>query len=262
MIKNLTAHTVTIAGRTIPPDGRVARVAAEHVPVTEVDGLPLVAVEYGDVVGLPDSEPGVTYLVSRMVAEASPRREDLVIPHGLVRDADGQPVSAEALTRVSARRQRHVVSTFTEQGDRYSVAADLTASEAALLRRLDTAGAGIRVDPAAHVETQLRTWLGKLAAEDAALEHTPDANGGWASRNELVRLVVRDARLVGFRAGYATDPDGHEGFRSVAWVELPTGQVSWHLPDFPHETDPSWVWDGHTRKEKADRIAAYLATTV
>lgn len=52
----------------------------------------LTAADYGDVEGLPDEneELGVEYIVSSMVLEAEPYREDLLVPDGVVRDADGQ----------------------------------------------------------------------------------------------------------------------------------------------------------------------------
>lgn len=61
-IRNYTPHTITLAGdtRTVLPSEGVAR----------VDGLPL-----GPVVGLPDPRPGVLYVVSIIVAERLPHRE-------------------------------------------------------------------------------------------------------------------------------------------------------------------------------------------
>jgi hypothetical protein len=51
--------------------------------------------------------------------------------------------------------------------------------------------------------------------------------------------------------------------RSSPSLDLPTGQVSWHLPD---GAVPHWwprygdCWDGHSRAAKQARIRAYLAT--
>src|SRR5690554_3370931 len=110
MIRNLTPHPVNLIldGHTItlPPDGTPPRVATTETPAgtVAVDGaeVPVVQVGTGDLEGLPDQQPGVWLLVSRMVAEAAPHRRDLVIPHGLVRDDVGRVVGCSALGQVPA----------------------------------------------------------------------------------------------------------------------------------------------------------------
>ncbi len=52
-------------------------------------------------------------------------------------------------------------------------------------------------------------------------------------------------------------------WRNIVYIELPTGQVSWHLHDndmiyFEHlKFDESVVWDGHTTEEKYRRMRDY-----
>ena len=46
---------------------------------------------------LPDPQPGVLYVTSRIVAEHCPERRDLAWPHELIRDESGQPVDAHGL---------------------------------------------------------------------------------------------------------------------------------------------------------------------
>ena len=53
---------------------------------------------YGDVQNLPDPQDGVLYIVSRMVVNACPDRDDLVIPNDLVRDDDGNIVGCQNLS--------------------------------------------------------------------------------------------------------------------------------------------------------------------
>jgi hypothetical protein len=68
---NLTPHDLNIAGLTVPPSGRVARVAVLQEPVgrLEVQGrpIPVVSQTYGEIEGLPEPVPGVSYLVSNVV---------------------------------------------------------------------------------------------------------------------------------------------------------------------------------------------------
>ncbi|MFA5166875.1 MAG: hypothetical protein WC449_06320 [Candidatus Paceibacterota bacterium] len=58
---------------------------------------PLFIAAYGKVVGLPDEQEGVWYIVSSMVVEASKGRYDLLVPatghRTAVRDANGQVYS-------------------------------------------------------------------------------------------------------------------------------------------------------------------------
>ena len=112
-LRNLTPHPVTIVipgGRsmTIPTDPEGP---ARCIPTTEVVGKVMVItpdggdVEFvpvrrtvmGAVTGLPDPEPGVLLLVSRVVAEAARDRKDLVIVDDTVRDDQGRIIGARAL---------------------------------------------------------------------------------------------------------------------------------------------------------------------
>ena len=69
----------------------------------------------------------------------------------------------------------------------------------------------------------------------------------------LVALLVKD-----YRGSYQEDPE-REGWL-IAYADLPTGQVSWHIP--PADRDlfenarfaPDVVWDGHSTAEKYARV--------
>lgn len=85
MIKNMTGeHLIGILTSdgidTIPYSGFCARVAFEQEKVGEVDGIPIFRNGKGVVKGLPDPEPGVVYIVSRLVAEYV-KRPDVVCPN-------------------------------------------------------------------------------------------------------------------------------------------------------------------------------------
>lgn len=83
MLINLTAHDVVIAigdrTITVPPEGTVARLVADQEVVGEADGIPIVRTRFGTVSGLPEPRPGVTYIVSCLVAQAV-KRPDVVTP--------------------------------------------------------------------------------------------------------------------------------------------------------------------------------------
>ena len=104
-IINVTPHDLAIvdgAGvvRSFPRSGIVARVATKDVVVDDIDGIPVVATEFGDPVDVPAPAPDTFYVVSRMVASACPGRSDLLVPGPLVRDDKGVVIGARGFGRV------------------------------------------------------------------------------------------------------------------------------------------------------------------
>lgn len=104
MLVNLTPHAVVL----IRPDGRSlpflskgqARCRAVAVPDGDVYGIPAFRVTYGDVTNLPDPVPGTWYIVSAMVAQAvAPHRPDVLVPHDIVRDVQGNIIGCRGLAR-------------------------------------------------------------------------------------------------------------------------------------------------------------------
>lgn len=111
---NLTPHALNIKTMdggyvTIPPspDG-AARVVYDMLPPEQVPcgggsfdffevtvaGVPR------EIIGLPDPEPGMVFIVAKAVADAAPRRRgDLMSPGRLIRDEDGKVVGCDGLTR-------------------------------------------------------------------------------------------------------------------------------------------------------------------
>lgn len=71
----------------------------------------------------------------------------------------------------------------------------------------------------------------------------------YAARYPLVLWAVSTAADEGLQVGFRLDPTEPEW--PVAYIELPTGQVSWHLPQHPI------AWDGHDTPTKYARCRAY-----
>jgi hypothetical protein len=108
---NLTPHQLDIyvelgsahLSRTlsIPPSGIVPRVGVSARPIGHVlvEGVevPVTATSYGAVSDLPEPNPVNVYVVSRVVAEASPDRSDLLIPGEAVRDQAGRVIGCRGL---------------------------------------------------------------------------------------------------------------------------------------------------------------------
>lgn len=105
---NLTPHVISVRDENgaellrLAPSGAVARVAEVRVPNGTIDAdgvaVPVSLVRWGEVIGLPDYQPDVAYVVSAMVAAACGVRSDVFSPGPLVRGADGQPVGCLGLT--------------------------------------------------------------------------------------------------------------------------------------------------------------------
>lgn len=72
----------------------------------------------------------------------------------------------------------------------------------------------------------------------------------YASRNLCVVTAVLAAWWCNYEAGFGLDPS--EPGWLVAYVELPSGQVSWHIPQH------SKTWDGHDTPEKCRRVREFL----
>jgi hypothetical protein len=84
-----------------------------------------------------------------------------------------------------------------------------------------------------------------------------DRESDYAKRYGLVLAAVDGAHQLGYPAGFAydhsvSDDPELEGRRIVAYIELPTGQVSWHMPEY------ATPWDGHTTEQKNARIVNFI----
>ena len=110
-IVNLTPHALNLmpagpAGPvvTIPPSGQVARCAVDRVQVNTVavDGIavPVNQTRFGEVSDLPDPQPDTIFVVSALVAQAVPDRQDVFITDDAVRDEQGRIIGARALAHV------------------------------------------------------------------------------------------------------------------------------------------------------------------
>lgn len=111
-------------------------------------------------------------------------------------------------------------------------------------------------------EAALRRHLSEVAELDAKLDHRPQAGTSedWQRRNWLVWQIRSLAWRCEMPVSVEYDP-AMPDYPLLVLVELPTGQVSWHLPlHAPYHVEARGItWDGHSREEKAQRIAAYLA---
>lgn len=71
--------------------------------VGEIESIPVVKTEFGEVLGLPESAEVVTYIVSRITVEAAQAQDrstdDLLVTSGAVRDSQGRIIGCRAFAR-------------------------------------------------------------------------------------------------------------------------------------------------------------------
>jgi len=106
---NLTPHTITIIGESgevkaeIYPSGQIARVKVEQRIIKKIDDIPVVKTVFSEVEGLPAPRPSTIFIVSSMVAQAVPHREDVVAPdtspEGAIRDEEGRIIGVKRFQR-------------------------------------------------------------------------------------------------------------------------------------------------------------------
>lgn len=76
-----------------------------------------------------------------------------------------------------------------------------------------------------------------------------EALNNYDRRNKLVLHALSMALELGMNAGVRIDAKEQEW--PVVFIELPTGQVSWHIKQHANE------WDGHSTDEKYKRCDEY-----
>lgn len=84
----------------------------------------------------------------------------------------------------------------------------------------------------------------------------------YKERDMILVLLARLAIENGYTVGIGIDEEKPDIWKYVLYIDLPTGQVSWHileneLPWFSFVPGYEKIWDGHSRKEKYLRLLKY-----
>ncbi len=90
-------------------------------------------------------------------------------------------------------------------------------------------------------------------------------NAAYTERNMCVALLAQYAQWFGHKVGIKqhVGEDWEDEWRNVLFIDLPTGQVSWHLHkdelvNFPDIQSYDGEWDGHTTEEKYERVKKFI----
>lgn len=99
-IKNMTPHEIAVQTATgmksIPSSGCI-RVSSQSHSIGEIDGIQVSQTTYGKVTDLPEQEDGVIYIVSSIVCQAAPERNDLYIVNETIRDDSGRIIGCKSI---------------------------------------------------------------------------------------------------------------------------------------------------------------------
>lgn len=83
----------------------------------------------------------------------------------------------------------------------------------------------------------------------------------YSERNKMLVVVCRMALALGCKAGIGKHEgeNGENDWRNIVFIDLPSGQVSWHIDDsdvvnFAFLSSYEGKWDGHTTEEKWNRV--------
>jgi len=99
----MTPHPITILDesnniiRSIPSDGLIRLKTSTVSAGFTVDDVNITKTQFGEPQGLPNYELGKFYVVSQLVKNAFPEREDLLVPAEVVRDENGQIIGCRSL---------------------------------------------------------------------------------------------------------------------------------------------------------------------
>lgn len=173
---------------------------------------------------------------------------------------DGTGHDAAIAEKEELRRMLRTLS-----AERDSLRADFAALQHALVGDTGASAilraASLRAERRAADEiiAALRARVAALEAERAGLASRKD--GAYLERNQVVAALAKC-----FPSGVAlTAIDGwSEDWHGCVYIDLPTGQVSWHFHDsqaYLFDGLPAYggTWDGHDTPEKYRRVAALRA---
>ena len=105
MFVNCTPHPINLLDSEnklvmkLPKGDVVPRLTQTTKVEGEIHGVTITSTQFGATQDLPDSIEGVLYIVSRLVLQANPSRNDLVVPNELVRDAEGNILGCKSLAK-------------------------------------------------------------------------------------------------------------------------------------------------------------------
>lgn len=116
-----------------------------------------------------------------------------------------------------------------------------------------------------------RALLAERARDEAVAEVArlrAQKDGAYSERDTVVASLAWACKLLGWRVGLGrhVGENWDEDWRNIVFIDLPTGQVSWHvhdseMPMFDGLPPYCAPWDGHSTPEKYERLRRALGRT-
>lgn len=104
--------------------------------------------------------------------------------------------------------------------------------------------------------------------EDTFREYEQKLNAVYRERDLVLAMVAHIAKDAGYTVGLRLHEDDskqqwEDEWRNVLFIELPTGQCSWHmhaseLEYFKHLGYYPKSWDKHSTEEKYERVKKFV----
>lgn len=96
--------------------------------------------------------------------------------------------------------------------------------------------------------------------KETEITQSSTLDDAYFERNQAVMAMAKLAMSQGYKVGLRVDPA--EPDWPVLMIDLPTGQIGYHLPK--DEVVGEWPdyekeWDGHSLAEKRKRLKKYIA---
>jgi hypothetical protein len=100
--------------------------------------------------------------------------------------------------------------------------------------------------------------------EEPGRDYRAERDAAYTERNKVVAGLAAMVLRAGGRAWLADHPDDPSWdpeWKTIVFIDGPTGQLSWHLHDsdvvhFLFLPRGENEWDGHTTEQKYNRVAA------
>jgi len=83
--------------RVFAKSNGMIRVSKKDEDIGFIDGIPISRTEWGKTTSVPEEVIGTFYIVSQLVKNALPKRKDLLVPKGAVRDDKGNVIGCTRL---------------------------------------------------------------------------------------------------------------------------------------------------------------------
>lgn len=108
------------------------------------------------------------------------------------------------------------------------------------------------------IELEMLPFIETLLEEEK-LEAEASKNNAYHERNILVCALTK--LFPAYLARHSDEEEWEDDWRWIVYIDLPTGQVSWHIHDsernlFDHLEIKENKWDGHNTERKYERLLA------